>query len=403
MAKVLPLPKELHPDFYNPRKKPVGPVEIDWDNPLTEGLVFAEFLLNERRERIEPFTGLRSTHTGNLKFSKSSEGVAFDPEGFGGVITYGASDWWDFGADDFTVIVRSNPPASGITADFSNGGGGNQWRLNPNFNQSAASSPGDYAFLTYAGSFLNAGTSGANVADGEVHTWGGSRTGNDLGLYRDGALIASNSGTPKNVTAGTNTDMQVGGWNAGASPSTQIYFALAFRKGKSAAEMKKIADKPYQILKPATPQLFFVASGGGPITNLSLAGSIAPAGDLQSFLSLIQSMGGTISPSGAASKIASSAQGGSATAVGSIQKQVSKLVFGSTNMTGANIKRVNAILDGSLTPTGTVITSFVALLSLAGSSIMSGLLAAVFVPASALGEKARYITGVIKGIFLKKE
>ena len=30
------LPKEAHPDFATPGKKPVGEVEVDWGHPLTK-------------------------------------------------------------------------------------------------------------------------------------------------------------------------------------------------------------------------------------------------------------------------------------------------------------------------------------------------------------------------------
>jgi len=35
---LYPLPKQYSTDFSNPKKKPVGDVEIDWSNPLTKGL-----------------------------------------------------------------------------------------------------------------------------------------------------------------------------------------------------------------------------------------------------------------------------------------------------------------------------------------------------------------------------
>ena len=39
MTNVIQLPKLSHPDFALPNVKPKRPVEIDWDNPLTKGLV----------------------------------------------------------------------------------------------------------------------------------------------------------------------------------------------------------------------------------------------------------------------------------------------------------------------------------------------------------------------------
>ena len=44
---ILKLPKQYSPDFSSPKVKPVGPVELDWGNPITKGLDFYEAFIFE--------------------------------------------------------------------------------------------------------------------------------------------------------------------------------------------------------------------------------------------------------------------------------------------------------------------------------------------------------------------
>lgn len=61
------------PNLWIPGKKPIGPVEIDWGHPLTEGLK-AYFILTERQP-IDLVTGNMGTLDNNAKYAPAVNGM----------------------------------------------------------------------------------------------------------------------------------------------------------------------------------------------------------------------------------------------------------------------------------------------------------------------------------------
>ena len=135
----------------------------------------------------------------------------------------------------------------------------------------------------------------------------------------------------------------------------------------------------------------------------SVAGSITTTGALVTQLLLGQLNAGSVTVSGDILKQANKINAGTITTSGALQKQISLGVFGTITLSGVNQRRIDKILDGSLTPSGTVLATFVAMLSIAGTITMSGILATLFIPFVAAPKIATFIKGVVRGIFVSNE
>ena len=94
---------------------------------------------------------------------------------------------------------------------------------------------------------------------------------------------------------------------------------------------------------------------------------------------------------------------GSLTPSGSLGKLVLKNASGSMTNTGALTKQVNISVSGTITATGALIETFVAMLSIAGSLTMSGILATLFIPFSGASKAYRYMRGIVTGVFRSRE
>ena len=122
-------------------------------------------------------------------------------------------------------------------------------------------------------------------------------------------------------------------------------------------------------------------------TNIDKSGSFTTSSTLALKTVILQLVTGQSTLSGIESKRIDIRKGGQISSNGTVLKQIGKGLAGNIAITGANQKRINSIVDGSLTPIGTLATSFVALVSLAGSSILSGIINTLFIPGGAVVEK----------------
>ena len=114
--------------------------------------------------------------------------------------------------------------------------------------------------------------------------------------------------------------------------------------------------------------------------ELDKAGSVTMSATLALKTVILQLVAGQSTLSGIESRRVDIRKDGQISSNGAVSKQVGKGLTGNIAITGANQKRINSIVDGSLSPIGTLATSFVALVSLAGSSIFSGSLIGTLIP-----------------------
>ena len=136
MSKIT-LPKRYHPDFRLPNRKPVGPVEIDWDNRRTWGLKY--FIHFTPSGPVDLVTGQRGTCFGGTKWTPDGQyfdgvdgrvvfaditiddyfSLQIDPrfEDLSGSVLQYFMDWREDVADPFT-LTSYRSEASGASPDF---------------------------------------------------------------------------------------------------------------------------------------------------------------------------------------------------------------------------------------------------------------------------------------------
>ena len=74
---MLKLPKEFLPGFGQPGVKPTGPLEIDWDNPLTRGL--SHCFVFDSNEVGDLVTGRHASRFGDTHWEPNA--MQFDESG----------------------------------------------------------------------------------------------------------------------------------------------------------------------------------------------------------------------------------------------------------------------------------------------------------------------------------
>lgn len=222
---------------------------IDRSNPFTLDLAFAWNAANRANEVL-------SGHKASATNAPLSASVA-------GLVTNNSPDQvnteWarqfiatsdGAGTGDFTLLVIANPAAAGgggpehIFAQKNDAAGAPyaQAAMFAHTNAGGAYSSGHFTFFTYAGLSISADASGA--CDSAYHVWIGTRVGTTVSLYKDGLLIASNSGAVQAIIqAGSQRYMAVGSRGNGTTESYRNQTAAAFgwNRGLSAREVLDIS------------------------------------------------------------------------------------------------------------------------------------------------------------------
>ena len=259
------LPKLYSTDFRLPNKKPVGDVEIDWNNPLSKGLVSG----------IYPFGGkavnLARSNTG-LNEESGVTNVIFGGQEvllFDGTANARITQTQTFSDMSAYCDVYYNTLKDHAMFDVNN----------QDLTFWADNFSGELRTTMYAGSTMVGATGSLNI--GEWNNWGGfaDKSGNFGATYVNGIQNATGSIGTGNWE---NSSLQSFGGTltstAKASNAYYKYFLLWDRK-LTAVEFKSISDNPYQILKPKSEPVYFTADagGGGTITVPATLGTIAYA------------------------------------------------------------------------------------------------------------------------------
>jgi len=239
------LPKNYHPDFAFPASKPTGPVEIDWDNPITKGLkTLMVAPLGRDKDLVDPSTPFVTTSPAFFT-DQSGQGLKFN-----GSSTYIRN----------TKTVPSDYPFT-FFASFSNAGsvfggivglGGS----GSGFHRTAVTATGTDQLQ------MRAQTSSGNASEINV-TYDGSapvthivavyNSATDRKFFINGALVGTaTSSVPGNVfnrfTMGAWDDASQGQYYGGV-----IYQAGHFQRVFSDGEARSLSTNPFQILTSPTP------------------------------------------------------------------------------------------------------------------------------------------------------
>lgn len=141
-------------------------------------------------------------------------------------------------------------------------------------------------------------------------------------------------------------------------------------------------------------------AGGGTTFDQALAGSLTPAGSLDTRVLLLASIDGNITPAGALLKQIRVSKAGTLTPAGALLKKAKVTIAGSVAPVGAMLKTIATHLAGSISPSGDVLVTWYQ--SLSGAITATGSLLANHI----VGGAARVISGIrrmrIWGLFGRK-
>ena len=249
------------PNLAVPAKKPVGNVEIDWDNPSSKDLKVL-FLLDkagEARNEVDgvyipristqymdiDVGGINSRTTANKHYFKSS----YNP--------------LPVSTGDFSVLVRANGISSTTKMmafmSWNTASPYESYRMyfNAYYDQNASTSTTS-AGTVYFGGHNNTnksrGTWATNVLKGVPQTFVGVRRSGVWYLYGDGQLLSSSDQSANPVDVSSNLcDLSIGGFATSTVPkfTRPLYTIAGWTRQLSDAEAKSLTLDPYQILKPA--------------------------------------------------------------------------------------------------------------------------------------------------------
>jgi len=263
---VFTLPKSSHPDFALPKVKPNGPVEIDWDNSLSKGLVVYA-LLGEGIPHVlyDKFGSVVAGTTGTP--IGSSEGRLLSQSTTEEFVTLKQpyDESIHFSAEELTWAARLRRNAAG--------------------NQQLSRLPSNLLHSHYP----HGGVMYMGIARLPRLTLTGVYD-SDLDDTLHNVIVTSSKLTDeyKTYTGGVLRDTTTADWSWGGVRTTDQklfmgtykdagFFAL-WNRALSSHEVASLEEDPYRlILKPAIPLTYFVpgaAAAGGGLTagSLSLMG-----------------------------------------------------------------------------------------------------------------------------------
>jgi hypothetical protein len=252
------------PNLLIPGKKPIGPVKIDWSNPIAQGLVVFS-IFNERKWTGSLLNLADGTNPGVISgtaaavnpYTESFFGVRlkFHPSGNTGIDElFYEKDNVIANTDDVTMIskgvVESN---SGDQASFGwRGLGGDSFRLIQSDNSTFTAAYIDSSPVAQHSASITTAT----VSDGSTVTTCGRKKGNLLRAFHrleDGKINTSSD------TTGGSGNMRDDGNGNHITPSNAVntkgnnafYYFAAWNRALSDAEVTSVMLDPYQFLVPA--------------------------------------------------------------------------------------------------------------------------------------------------------
>jgi hypothetical protein len=261
MGQIL-LPKQYHPDFVTPGKKPVGPVEIDWEVLGAMGLTpfLAYYLISNGSTFIDLARGVQPTSTG-LGWSTGgtakgqfanpgTESIRFDPAL---ITTAGATGMT-------TISVAKIDDAVGVQSAFRHDGSHTAMQTLSNTS---------YRALTWVTSGRMTGGSVTIpdptypfVSTVDWETGFGQRT-----FINSKLLNTSSTGT--GVVNTSAKDFSVGGNELnGEDWEGLVALSMGFTKRLDDATRHALELNPYLFLKPTTAQIYTFPATAGTVDNL---------------------------------------------------------------------------------------------------------------------------------------
>lgn len=169
----------------------------------------------------------------------------------------------DFTAAAFVHLKRQDAQFEFL---FTNGNlaGGTQWRLMPHYNGSGYQDAA-FSFFTFDGSVTQVAATGVVI---DAPAWYiGVRRGTELQLWRNNVLIATTTGTVRDVTGSNSNPPQQGLYPSGGQASRGYHGpALLFGKALTPTEINLLVSDLYGFVARPARKIIVLPAGGGPDT-----------------------------------------------------------------------------------------------------------------------------------------
>lgn len=250
---MIPAPKALHPDFRTPRRRPTGPVDIDWSNPLSKGLAgvvlygtytVVELVHKTTWKMLAPAWafqaegdtfGMGADATANLY---QNDGVKFSENGLDTYTFLTVNRQISGDQYDLITVLNRDGEWSGKPCIYSKNGGQAEVRDTDDSTE---------GWGTYSAATGRKTVTGANVNAGVPD-----------GVYIDGRRQATFAGSQSNLTG---MKYICAGFTIGYDPGLTVYeMDVVWNRELSAAEHMAFWNDPYQILRPALPEPLLLAT-----------------------------------------------------------------------------------------------------------------------------------------------
>ena len=287
------LPKRFHPDFRNPKVKPIGPVELDRSDPFSRGIVGCwmmnsggefEVDLSPTRAKAEfRSSPLRSVGSVGkiIDFSGSNDELRVSPKNAALNIT-----------GDLTIVILFKLNDMGgerylIGTDFASEGTESQNCIY----SLAIQSDGDMTMFWEHGTGTNVTPRSASsgIAADEWDIASITRRSNadsEVDFYMDGVLVSTVTSLT-NASGGEDSPLFIAGLRETATNqmSGDLGFTYVYDRRFTAEEHRLINEAPYRLLKPLTPPIYFTGVAAAPavgriMSSLAKSGGLAGLGGI---------------------------------------------------------------------------------------------------------------------------
>lgn len=302
-----PLPKQLHPDFSTPGRKPVGGVEVDYAVSIASKIVKLELFNYSAATASRALLG----NSGNLTNAKINRKLIFTTGSNRLDYAYANESFYELApyANDkkffiaFSIRFSSLPGVDGAIVSRFHDSTSTARPFMSWFDVGGSAKSVAFYVADSGGSFDIAGVDGPSVVANRTYNYVCQHTGTKLEIWRDGGLVSSTASTRQaGYSSGDNLAMSIGTQIAGSTSrqltNCTIDYVYVGKDCLSSAEASSLTRDPYQILRPKIPLQFFTAAAGGGTTydvsaSLGLSQGLTQTGAAQALggLTLSQSVG----------------------------------------------------------------------------------------------------------------
>lgn len=253
MSTYRKLPKNYSPGALKGfKEKPTVPVEIDWSNPLTEGLRFFQ-IYQGVQDNVDLVTGQYMDSVaidyGRDLHSSFFQSPTQSGSHFMATPAFDTTDW--SGVTCVCSFVNSQA-FQGIMASVDSGGFSGNWLMSQNGSiiQWRAGSSVTLSVSSQVG--------GSNALIFAAGTWDKST----LSMYMSsngGDLILNTTGSVTDDFVGVAAENFIGHYtrSGGRSHTEPIYYSIIFDKELTAVQIEDLRKNPYQLLKAKGSPGFF--------------------------------------------------------------------------------------------------------------------------------------------------